>query len=105
MSQTSYQPNDFTNTKQLPAYAELAAQNVMLKEQVHQMLEELQKLRDEIARLKKQNTKPKIGPSKFPGKKKGKTNVLHIAQPGAQTNAQKQVRAAACSRSTRFAVA
>jgi len=57
----------------------LAAQNVMLKEQVHQMLEELQKLRDEIARLKKQNTKPKIGPSKLVGKKKGKNGYCtHI---------------------------
>ena len=71
MSQTTSQPNDLTNTKQLPTYSELAAQNVMLKEQVHQMLEELQKLRDEIARLKKQNTKPKIGPSKLTKKKKG----------------------------------
>lgn len=51
---------------------ELAAQNVILKEQVHQLLEELQKLRDEISRLKKQNTKPKIGPSKLTPKKKAK---------------------------------
>ncbi len=93
MSQTSSQPSYLTNTKQLPTYTELAAQNkelaaqnkelaaqnkelaaqnVILKEQVHQILEELQKLRDEIARLKKQNTKPKIGPSKLTGKKKGK---------------------------------
>jgi len=33
-------------------------------------MEEIQKLRDEIARLKRHNTKPKIGPSKLTGKKK-----------------------------------
>jgi len=75
MSQTSSQPDELTNTKQLPSYTELAAQNVMLKEQVHQMLEELQKLRDEIARLKKQNTKPKIGPSRLTKKKKRKNGT------------------------------
>ncbi len=53
----------------IPSYVELAAHNAVLLEQVHQMREEMQALRDELARLKKQKPKPHIGPSKMDGKK------------------------------------
>jgi hypothetical protein len=56
----------------LPSYAELLAENVKQRELIHQMREEIQTLRDEIARLKKQKTKPKIGPSKLTEKGKKK---------------------------------
>jgi hypothetical protein len=111
MSQPSSQPEDRTNTKQLPTSAELAAQNkelaaqnLMLKEQVHQMLEELQKLRDEIARLKKQNTKPKIGPSKLTGKKKGKkgTKRKRKKKPPTSADETKIVKAENVPEGSRF---
>ena len=53
----------------LPSYKELSAQNALLLEQIHQMRAEIQALRDEVARLKKQKPKPNIGPSKMEGKK------------------------------------
>jgi hypothetical protein len=55
----------------LPTYEELLAQNATLLEQIHRMREEMQALRDEVARLKKQKPKPNIGPSKMTGKKRG----------------------------------
>jgi hypothetical protein len=61
-----------SKVKSLPSYEELAAQNAILLEQNHQMREEIQALRDEIARLKKQKPKPKISPSKMD--EKGKKN-------------------------------
>jgi cell division protein FtsB len=60
----------------LPSYEELAAQNVVLLEQNHQMREEIQALRDEIARLKKQKPKPKISPSKMDEKRKKNRIIL-----------------------------
>jgi hypothetical protein len=58
--------------QKLPSYTELLAENARLHELVHQMREEIQGLRDEIARLKKQQPKPKIRPSKLTEKKKKK---------------------------------
>lgn len=58
------------NTQKVPTYDELLAQNAALLDQVHQMREEMQALRDEIARLKKQKPKPTIGPSKLTEKEK-----------------------------------
>jgi hypothetical protein len=43
-----------------------------LREENHRLREENQALRDEVARLKKQKTKPKIGPSQLTKKKKKK---------------------------------
>ena len=43
-----------------------------MREENHRLREENQALRDEVARLKKQKTKPKIGPSKLTKKKKKK---------------------------------
>jgi uncharacterized small protein (DUF1192 family) len=70
---TTHEPNS-TQVKSLPSYEELAAQNAMLLEQIHQMRAEIQALRDEIARLKKQKPKPKIGPSKMDDKRKKNGN-------------------------------
>jgi len=62
--------NPKTATQKVPTYEELAAQNASLLEQVHEMRAEIQALRDEIARLKKQKPKPTIGPSKLTEKKR-----------------------------------
>ena len=87
------EPNPAKRNK-LPTYDELLAQNAALMEQVHQMREELQALRDEVARLKKQKTKPKIGPSKMEGKKnkRGKRRKRK-KKPPLRANETKVVRA------------
>jgi len=72
MPQITPHPETPPNDAKLPTYDELLAENAKLRELVHQMREEMQTLRDEIARLKKQKPKPKIGPSKLMGKKKKK---------------------------------
>jgi hypothetical protein len=50
-------------------------QSTQQRERIHLLLEQVQALKDEIARLKGNNPKPKIEPSKLEkdrGKKKGK---------------------------------
>ena len=85
MPQPANKPEPVTTQgSSLPSYKELSAQNAQLLEQPHQMREEMQTLRDEIARLKKQTPKPNIGPSKMDekqkknGKKRGQNEHGHF---------------------------
>jgi len=70
MPQTLSQMKPLPDLEMVPTYAELLAQNATLLEQVHQMRAEIQALRDDLARLKKQPPKPTIRPSKLTEKEK-----------------------------------
>jgi hypothetical protein len=54
----------------LEQVASLQGENAALREVVHSQREQIQALRDEVALLKKQKPKPKIGPSKLTERKK-----------------------------------
>ena len=70
MPQSTSQPETVPKEAKQPSYEELLAENAQLRELVHQLKEQIQILRDEIAVLKKQKPKPKISPSKLMEKKK-----------------------------------
>jgi hypothetical protein len=73
MPQSTSQPETVPKEAKQPSYEELLAENAQLRELVHQLKEQIQILRDEIAVLKKQKPKPQISPSKLMEKKKKKT--------------------------------
>ena len=70
MPQRTCQPENAPKEATLQTYEELLAENAKLRELVHQLKEQIQILRDEIAVLKKQKPKPKIESLEADGEEK-----------------------------------
>jgi hypothetical protein len=71
--------------------AALQEQNVALQEQNHQLRKDNQGLKDEVARLKKQKEKPKIGPSRLTEKERKKRRGRRKGKGGKKLEADRTV--------------